>query len=535
MLTEVQSEYRNLPLDSLTESPNNPRRTFDDAALNELTESIKTQGILAPLVVRPMGQHFEIVAGARRFRAAQRAGLETAPVRIVELSDAQAIETSIVENLIRADVHPMEEAAGFRALLNMEEPKYTIEQIASRTGKSAIFVASRLKLTELAPAVVEAFYRDEIGVGHALLMAKLQPAQQIEALAACFQEQYNNASKAKRILLPVRHLQQWIEHNILLQLAAAPFSKDDAELLPEAGACVNCPKRTGHNVLLFEGIAEHDSCSDPKCYQMKLDQFVKQSIAAKPKMVQISTAYGTPKNGSQAVPRNQYVEIRTDKPTNQKQREWPEYKTCKFTTEAIVTEGTERGENKRVCANPDCPIHHARKSKPANDAAFKAEQDKRRREEAIAQATGLRVLKAIGEAVPARLTKRDLLFAMERFLPANDERRLAILLRQHNLGKTNGGKGNRSGDSPMRLLMSFLHKTDEATLGRVLVKLAILQKVHSPGDTGNALREAAEYYKVDVAAVTATVKQEFAAKEKAKAAKKPSTKPGAKVAKKVVA
>ena len=112
------------------------------------------------------------------------------PVRIVELTDAQAIEASIVENLIRADVHPMEEAHGFRALLNLEEPKYSIEQIAARTGKTPAFVAARLKLTELSPAVVDAFYRDEIGTGHALLLAKLQPAQQEEALTACYQEQY---------------------------------------------------------------------------------------------------------------------------------------------------------------------------------------------------------------------------------------------------------------------------------------------------------------------------------------------------------
>jgi ParB family chromosome partitioning protein len=95
----------------------------------------------------------------------------------------------------------------------------------------------------------------------------LQPEQQEEALAACYQEQYTSGSKAKRILLPVRNLQQWIEHNILLELAAAPFSKEDTALVPEAGPCVDCPKRTGHNVLLFEGLAaQHDSCSDPKCY-----------------------------------------------------------------------------------------------------------------------------------------------------------------------------------------------------------------------------------------------------------------------------
>jgi ParB family chromosome partitioning protein len=204
------SEYRDLPLESLVESASNPRRSFDEAALTELAESIKTQGILAPLVVRPVGQHFEIVAGARRLKAAQLVGLETAPVRIVELSDAQALEASIVENLQRRDVHPLDEAQGFAALMQLEDPQYSIEQVSAKCGKSPAFVAARLRLTELAPEAVEAFVKDEIGVGHALLLAKLQPEQQLEALSACFQEQYSNGNKAKRILLPVRHLQKWI-------------------------------------------------------------------------------------------------------------------------------------------------------------------------------------------------------------------------------------------------------------------------------------------------------------------------------------
>src|SRR5277367_3756534 len=108
---------------------------------------------------------------------------------------------------MRRDVHPMEEAQGFRALLNLEEPKYSIEQIAARTGKNPAYIASRLKLTELAPGVVEAFYREEIGVGHALLLAKLQHGQQQQALAACFKEDWSaGGQKAKRILLPVRNL-----------------------------------------------------------------------------------------------------------------------------------------------------------------------------------------------------------------------------------------------------------------------------------------------------------------------------------------
>ena len=179
-------------------------------------ESIRSQGVLSPLLVRPLNERsFEIVAGARRYRAAQMAEAATVPVRIVNLTDAEAMEAALVENLIRSDVHPMEEATGFARLLALDEPKYSIEQLAARTGKSPAYVAARLKLVDLVPVVVEAFYRDEIGVGHALLLAKLPADKQEQALAACFKEVYNGGQKPARILLPVRNLQFWIESNIL--------------------------------------------------------------------------------------------------------------------------------------------------------------------------------------------------------------------------------------------------------------------------------------------------------------------------------
>jgi ParB family chromosome partitioning protein len=141
----------------------------------------------------------------------------------------------------------------------------------------------------------------------------------------------------------------------------------------------------------------------------------------------------------------------------------------------------------------------------------------------LAQATGLRVLTAIGEAVPVRLMKRDLLFVVERLVAILDERRLAIVLRQHGISKP-----NNSADTPAKLLVAFLHKSDESTLGRILVEVAILQSTHTTNDSSKALKDAADYYKVDVAAVTAKVKQEFAAKEKAKKTNKPEPKPAAK-------
>ena len=513
------TEYRELPLALLNESKTNPRRVFDDVSLRELAASIRSQGVLSPLLVRPLTENgFEIVAGARRYRAAQMAEAVTVPVRIKQMGDAEVLEAQLVENLIRAEIHPMEEAEGFARLLALEEPKYSIEQIAAKVGKHPSFVASRLKLVDLVPAAVDAFYANEIGVGHALLLAKLPADQQEQALAACFKEAYNSGGATPtRILLPVRNLQFWIETNVLLILKDAPFDKRDAQLVPTAGSCADCPKRTGHNKLLFgDDLGKQgDQCTDPRCYNAKLAAHVAKTVAAKPNLVQISTAYGGQKEGSPVLPRNKYTAIRDDKPQKKEDAQRPEFKVCKFATDAIITEGSDIGTIHKVCANPECPIHHASKQRPATDAAFKAEQEKRRREEAIAQATGLRVLKATSDAVPVRLMKRDLLFVIEHLAAALDERRMAIIFRLHGIGKTSG-----AGDAPAKLLASFLRKADESTLGRVLVAITVLQSAHSSNESAKALREAAEFYKVDVAAITAKIKQEFAAKEKTQATRK---------------
>ena len=122
--------------------------------------------------------------------------------------------------------------------------------------------------------------------------------------------------------------------------------------MSEAGSCLECLKRTGHNTRLFSGTAANQP--DPKCYAAKIDAHVRQIVAAKPKQVQMGTAYSEPAGGCPVIPRNMYVEIRHDKPKSKIERELPEYKTCKYTAEAIVIEGTEKGETKRVCANPEC-------------------------------------------------------------------------------------------------------------------------------------------------------------------------------------
>jgi ParB family transcriptional regulator, chromosome partitioning protein len=117
-----------------------PSSSATKRSAEQKAESIRTQGVLSPLLVRPLSENgFEIIAGARRYRAAQLAEVPTVPVRIVHLSDAGALEAQLVENLIRAEIHPMEEAQGFRALLDLDEPKYSIEQIAAKVGKTPVF------------------------------------------------------------------------------------------------------------------------------------------------------------------------------------------------------------------------------------------------------------------------------------------------------------------------------------------------------------------------------------------------------------
>jgi len=122
------------------ESSSNPRKRFDETSLSELAASLTTQGVLAPLLVREVDDSkYEVIAGARRLRAAKIAELEKVPVRIVKLTDAEAIEAQCVENLQREDIHPLEEALGFKSLLELAGP-YNIAHISARSGKSEAYI-----------------------------------------------------------------------------------------------------------------------------------------------------------------------------------------------------------------------------------------------------------------------------------------------------------------------------------------------------------------------------------------------------------
>lgn len=142
-IAQNTSEYRDVPVTALIESPSNPRRRFDERSLAELAASFQSQGVLQPLLVRTIeDDKYEVIAGARRLRAAKLAALEEVPVRVVELSDAACVETQLVENIQRENVHPLEEAFAFHGLLHTDGLQYDIASLAAKTGKSPAFVWS---------------------------------------------------------------------------------------------------------------------------------------------------------------------------------------------------------------------------------------------------------------------------------------------------------------------------------------------------------------------------------------------------------
>jgi ParB family transcriptional regulator, chromosome partitioning protein len=226
--------------------------------------------------------------------------------------------------------------------------------------------------------------------------------------------------------------------------------------------------------------------------------------------------YGKQQEGSKVLRRNQYTAIRNEKPKSKEESKRPEFKVCKFTTEAIIAEGSDVGTVHRVCANPTCLVHHPKQETNRDDVKWKAEQEKQRKEQAIANATGIRVLKAIGDAVPVRLMKRDLLFVLMQTFPLLNEWQLQTLARQHGIRK------DRETDLLDKLFTAFLRRADEGTLSRLLVEVSVVLAT-GRNNGANALREAATAYKVDADAIALKVKQEFAAKEKSKKEAKPAS------------
>lgn len=358
--------FRLIPLAQLAVSSTNPRKDFDEVSLAQLAESIRAHGVLQPILVRRnesgknRGKEYEIICGERRFRAAKLARLQEIPARLVGLSDEQALSVQIVENLQRADVHPLDEAAGFKAL--MEAAKLEITDIAQRVAKDIRFVTRRLALNNLIIEAQDDLRRERITLAHALEICRLTPEIQTEALVACFEShsvfdkdegRWVRQPDKQRPARHVRYLQEWVEQNVHLNLNKAAFKKDDARLREDGLTCMACPQRSGFNESLFHDIKNSDVCLNKICFQSKLETFVqikRSEIEAKQGKppAYISTHYGMNDEEKNIIAVNDYqlIEKRGVR--------------CEHAEQAIFADGEEVGRVKWICRVKSCKDHLGR-------------------------------------------------------------------------------------------------------------------------------------------------------------------------------
>lgn len=385
----VEEGFAMIPIEGILESGTNPRKTFEPKALADLAASIKEKGVLQPILVRwkprekvgsaEISEHFEIVAGARRFRAAKKAGLTEIPAVVRQLTDDQALEAQVIENLQRADVHPLEEADGYAALI--ARGNRDVEAIAQKVGKSASYIYQRLKLTELIEPAKQAFLKEEITAGHAILLARLNAVDQKAALEICLEESqvYIQGMPAKesdnlKSLLPVRALQRWIESYVHTDLNKAPWKMDDAQLVPVAGACTTCPRRSGTCPSLFPEVEKASVCMDRMCYQTKLHRWfdlkLKSIEGGGFKAVLVSTLdqWNVPKEERQESILYHGKWTAAGK------------KKCDHLAKGVYVDGKSRGSVVDVCTSATCRPHTGYQPPAGSKSSMSPEQRKESKE-----------------------------------------------------------------------------------------------------------------------------------------------------------
>lgn len=372
-----------LPITSIKESPLNPRKHFDQAALQELAASIREHGIITPLLARPVQDGAaELAAGHRRFRAAGLAGLTELPVVLKKMTDQQFMEVMTLENLQREDVHPLEEAEGYDALI--DKYGYTAQKLAERVGRSESYIAKRLALLNLIIELRKYYLEGKIELGHATLLARLEPSGQKRVLeeGALFQSVRRSAPEANGrfehddVAVSVVELRRFIESDVMLDLSCAAWDKDDPILVKKAGACAACPKRTGANLALWDDTKKGDCCLDPKCYLTKSEACIKaahkRAAAAGTKLVEISTSYSNRVDG--ALGPGGYVRIVA---------EGKKPRPCQHKEKAVIVSGPQRGWEVEICRTKSCPVHFSNRAygaAPARSEKTFAEAWKDRRD-----------------------------------------------------------------------------------------------------------------------------------------------------------
>lgn len=261
-----QGKFDVIAIDQIRISKTN-RKRFNQQALEELAANIKEIGVTQPILIRPVTptetepQPYEIVAGERRFRASQIAGITTIPAMCRTLSDLQAAKIQILENLQRENPHPLEEAEGYENL--MLTHGYSADQLVEELKKSRSYIYGRLKLCSLAKDLRDDFLDDKFSASIALLVARIPvPAMQVKAIEEVTKPNWNGDAPS------FREAKEILQRRFMLDLGHAIFDIKDSKLLAQAGSCLKCPKRTGNQPEIFSDIGTH-ICTDPDCFAEK--------------------------------------------------------------------------------------------------------------------------------------------------------------------------------------------------------------------------------------------------------------------------
>ena len=478
-------------------------------------------GVLQPIVVRPAPDGtdgtYELVAGARRFRASRLAGKDTIPSTLWNLTDAECRDIQLIKNLQRADMHELDEGIGYGALIELKPDFYPVETIAAQVAKSLSYVKARISLKDLIPAAQTAFCEGKLTVAHALELARLQPADQERALMDCFPGHRSTASilkDRKAEALTVRQLRDWIEREIHLDLKNAPFDSNDANLLPVAGACSACPKRTGNNPLLFPEIRNKSLCTDPACYQAKIQALVQ--VRVEPfvkegqKPVQISSA--------------PYWQARSKSPDTLYEGQYRRVERegkCPHTQAAVIVDGREAGTVLRICADERCKTHR----QFSHYQISPQEQEQRRkvaRAIRVQKESRSRILQAVRQKLPLALARADFeMVALDYFRRlGHDNHHRLFQVYGWEEKKTTTSWGGTSVDHE-KLAEAKIRAMTTADLNRFVVTCALVSDLYCPGYSSAEtlskeanLMKAAARYEVDASKIIATVTTELSRKRK---------------------
>lgn len=352
---------QNIKISEAVLSKTNVQGRNEGKAFDDLVASVKEKGVLVPVLARNIGGKWEVIAGNRRLAAAKKAGLEEIPAQIVEMTDIEAREAQIVENLQRADIHPIDEGELYRKLI--EESKYEISAVAAKVGKSEVYVRQRLFLTNLGESAAAEYRKGNINDGHAVLIAKLSPSDQMKAMKEAVEDSFGDH-------VTVKELKVWIQDNIYTELENQPWVGNE-EAMKAVGPCNEACGIISSVESLF-GPVKEGVCTSLKCWRNKMANFIAWK-AKEGNLSKVSNEYG--KAGSGVCSRSEYVIVAK----RGKDR-------CKSVQQAIIAEGSELGKVIDICVDPHCQTHRGMKSQygmtPKEQEARRAER-KKEKEKAV--------------------------------------------------------------------------------------------------------------------------------------------------------